>query len=219
MLLAGCQGYIDDRPIDSAAMDQDVLEQASLATRAGAPTGPSNWALVAAESYLSFITVKQTDIAEVSSFERFDVQVGVDGNALVNIDLASVATGIDLRDQRVRDYLFEVVSFPAANVSLAFDIAAASAIAVGAKATMPTSATVSLHGLSVAVATDLEVMRMTADKVVVMPKKPIVLHAADFNMTAGIAYLVELAGLQSISSAVPVDFMFTLAVVPAAAPL
>lgn len=211
--LAGCQGHVDEAPSDGTPMPQDVVAQASFATRAGAPSAPSDWALVKAESYLSFISVKQTDIAEVSSFERFDVQVGADGNASVRIDLTSVATGIDLRDQRVRDHLFEVATFPEAHVNLALDIFAASGIAVGSKATLPTSATVTLHGLSAAVTAELEVMRLTVDKVVVTPKKPLVVHASDFNMTTGIAYLVELAGLQSISSAVPVDFMFTLAVV------
>lgn len=216
--LAGCHGPLEDTSLDSAPMPQDVVTQASFATRVGDPALPSNWQLLAAESYLSFISVKQTDIAEVSSFERFDVQVGADGSALVRIDLTSVATGIELRDQRVRDHLFEIANFPEATVGMAFDMVAASAIAVGSKATMPTSATVTLHGLSVAVTADLEVMRLAADKVVVAPKKPIVVHASNFNMSAGIAYLVELTGLQSISSAVPVDFMFTLTVAPPAAP-
>jgi polyisoprenoid-binding protein YceI len=219
LVLVCCQGPVDAAPGGSAPAAQDAVTQTSFATRIGAPTEPADWTLVPAESYLSFISVKQTDIAEVSCFERFDVSVGADGNALVRIDLTSVATGVDLRDQRVRDHLFEVTSFPEASVNLALDMVAASAIAVGSKVSMPTSATVTLRAISVAVSADVEIMRLAADKVVVTPKKPIVLHASDFNMSAGIAYLVSLAGLESISSAVPVDFMFTLAVNPAAAPL
>lgn len=218
--MTGCQGHVyESPPSEALPSQQDAVTQASFATRVAPPSEPADWALVPAESYLSFISVKQTDIAEVSAFERFDVSVGADGSAVLRVDLSSVATGIDLRDQRVRDHLFEVANYPEAYVNLAFDMVTASAIAVGSKATMPTTATVTLHGLSVSVTADLEIMRLAADKVVVAPKKPIVVHASDFDMSAGIAYLVSLAGLQSISSAVPVDFMFTLAVNPGTAPI
>lgn len=211
---SSCQGQVD-APRVIEPLPPSVVTQTSFATIAAAP---ADWRLVPAESYLSFISVKQTDIAEVSSFERFDVNVGAAGNALVRVDLSSVATGIDLRDQRVRDHLFEVANFPEADIYLALDMVAANAVAVGSKVSMPSTASITLHGLSVDVTAELEIMRLSVDKVVVTPKKPIVVHASDFNLSGGIAYLVSLAGLESISSAVPVDFMFTL-VTAGAAPL
>lgn len=222
LLLGACNSAGILEPLQSGSVEADPaqtrppqdsasVEQTTLSSRSAAPTTHA-WKLVPDESFLSFISVKQTDIAEVSTFERYDVHVNTDGVASVSIDLASVATGVDLRDQRVRDHLFETAIYPEAKVDMTLDMAAVSAIEPGTKVEMATNAVVTLHGMSVTVAGDLEILRLAEDKVVVASTKPIVLHASDFDMTGGISYLIELAGLQSISSAVPVDFMFTLQV-------
>lgn len=220
LVLGGCNSARILDPLQSGSVEADPaqqearqnspsVEQTTLSSRSAAQK-TQDWKLVPDESFLSFISVKQTDIAEVSTFERYDVRVDSDGAASVSIDLSSVATGVELRDQRVRDHLFETETYPEATVDLTLDMKSVSEIETGTKVGMATTAVVTLHGMSVTVTGDLEVMRLADDKVVVASTKPIVLHASDFDMTGGIAYLIELAGLQSISSAVPVDFMFTL---------
>lgn len=206
----GCQGHVEpSADSGSDTGETTAVHNTSLASQKGG-LGPSDWQLVRDDSYLSFISVKQTDVAEVSTFERFDVHVGSDGVAQATIDLSSVATGFDVRDQRLRDYLFEVGTYPEARIDMNLDMTAATKVPVGDRATLPSTATVTLHGLSSEISVDLVVMRLADARVVVSPQKAIVLHATDFSLDSGIDYLVALAGLESISSAVPVDFMFTL---------
>jgi polyisoprenoid-binding protein YceI len=171
---------------------------------------PLRWTLDGKSSFLSLITTKQTNVAEVHTFERFAASVDENGTATLLIDLASISTNVDLRDQRVRDFLFEVASFPEATVSFTVDVASVEGLAVGSSGELPVSASLTLHGATKMVDTSLWLTRLSDSDIVVQTKKPIVLNALDFNLGAGIETLIGLAGLESISAAVPVEFMLTL---------
>jgi polyisoprenoid-binding protein YceI len=186
--------------------EPQVVEEAPLAMQ---PAAPVVWQLSPADSYLSLITVKQTNIAEVHTFERFNAYVDQDGEAAVAIDLSSIATNVDLRDSRVRDYLFEVGVFPQATVHLKLDMLALDTLAVGEMQNRTLTASLDLHGVVKDVTANVTVLRMSASRITVQTKKPIILNAADFNMSAGIQTLLDLAGLVSISTAVPVEFMLS----------
>jgi polyisoprenoid-binding protein YceI len=176
-----------------------------------------SWTLDGSTSFLSLITTKQTDIAEVQTFERFGASVDQNGTATLAIDLASISTNVDLRDQRLRDILFEVASFPEATVTFTVDMSSVDGMEIGCSGELPVSATLSLHGASKTIDTSLWVSRLSPTEIVVQTKKPIVLNALDYNLGAGLDALIGLAGLDSISTAVPVEFMLTFESAGAAA--
>jgi polyisoprenoid-binding protein YceI len=71
-----------------------------------------DWVLNAAQSHVYMQTEKLNAVIEKHKFNAVEGGVSKDGDATVKIDLASIDTGIDLRDVRLRFLLFETFSFP-----------------------------------------------------------------------------------------------------------
>lgn len=164
------------------------------------------WVLDDDDSRLSFVTVKAGEIAEAHSFAKLSGTVGADGAASLVIDLASITSNIDVRDGRMREFLFETGTYPTANVSAQIDPAAFSALKVGESRLLPLSATLSLHGVEAPLDAELSVTRIDGDEVKVETASPIIVDAASYGLTDGIAKLQELAGLPGITPQVPVTF-------------
>jgi len=168
-----------------------------------------DWVLSAGESHLSFITVKNGQVAEAHSFSGLSGSVNADGLAELSIDLASVETNVDIRDERMRDLLFDVVEFPAANVSVALDPAAFTGLKTGDSLVQPVVATLNVHGASAEVATDLSVTRLGEGKVNVSTTAPVIVSADSLDLAEGVEELRNIANLDSITGQVPVTFSLT----------
>lgn len=185
---------------------------ALVAATASYGTGPvsaplsGDWALETAQSRLSFVTIKAGQIVEAHRFETLSGAVAADGKATFAIDLASVNTGIEVRDQRMRDFLFQIPQFPKATVTTQIDPTAVSGLEIGEQLILPVEASVNLHGLDAPVEAELAVTRIAADKVKVETTAPIIVDADSFALGDGIAKLQELAKLPSITNEVPVSF-------------
>ncbi len=177
----------------------------------GAPAEPTAltqgaWSLDNDGSNLTYVSIKADEIAEVNSFETLSGTVSADGTASVDIDLASVSTGVDIRDERMRDVFFVVADNPAANVSVEFDAAAFTSMGVGESASTNLSGTLSIKGIEAPFAADVTVTRTGEDSVLVVSNAPVIVEASRFELTGGLAQLQELAGLPSITPVVPVSF-------------
>jgi polyisoprenoid-binding protein YceI len=171
------------------------------------PAAHAAWQLDAGRSTLSFATIKADNIGEVHRFDKLSGSVDNAGKASVVIDLASVNTALEVRDQRLRDILFEVASFPTASLQAQVDAAQVDGLAVGASAVLPAEATLNLHGQAAPVTLELRVTRLAADRVQVIANRQVVVSAAQFNLVDGVEKLREIAGLPRISQAVPVSFV------------
>ena len=64
-------------------------------------------------------------------------------------------------------------------------------------------------GKQVPLTADVSVGRMGETTLLIASRKPVILNAASVNMVDGIEALREIAGLPSISKAVPVSFVLT----------
>ncbi len=71
----------------------------------------AGWTLDNTDSRLSFVTVKAQNVAEVHSFTQLSGEVDSTGIATVTIQLASVDTLIEIRDERMREVLFQTDIF------------------------------------------------------------------------------------------------------------
>jgi polyisoprenoid-binding protein YceI len=165
----------------------------------------AHWSLDNEASKLSFITVKAEHVAEVHSFDRLTGVIGDEGNVEITIELASVNTMIAIRNERMQEMLFETNFFPEASIKGQVDFEALTALQAGASVARQIDFELSLHGQSVELAADVQITR-TVDGVVVSTLKPIVVMADAFALSAGVEKLREVAGLPSISRAVPVSF-------------
>ncbi|MEE4297800.1 MAG: YceI family protein [Pseudomonadales bacterium] len=165
----------------------------------------ADWRLVAEDSSLGFVSVKNARIAEGHQFTALSGSVDEEGAELV-IELASVDTLIPIRDERMRELLFEVARFPTAIFRTAIDPASFEDLAVGESRRMDVSGELALHGERQPLTATLLVTRTASDRVSVASTRPVVISADAFALGGGVARLREVAGLDSITPMVPVSF-------------
>jgi polyisoprenoid-binding protein YceI len=169
------------------------------------------WTLDPAQSRVAFTTVKAGEIAEAHGFRTLSGSVGADGAATLAIDLASVSTNVDIRNERMREFLFETGAYPVATVTAQLDPAAFSALKVGESKLQPVEATLDLHGVKSPVEAELAVTRIAGGEVKVETAAPIIVDAGTYGLTEGVAKLQELAGLPGITPQVPVSVSLVFA--------
>ncbi|WP_379922761.1 YceI family protein [Erythrobacter sp. R86502] len=189
--LAGC-----------AEPDSDGPEAGASA----APLTEGNWTLDPAGSRLSYVSIKAGEVAEANRFDAMTGTIAADGTASLDIDLASVNTGVDIRNERMRDIFFAVAEYPTATVTAQLDPATFAGLAVGQSLTRPLKASVTIKGVSSDVETEVLVTRIAADRVTVVPTAPVIISTDMFGLTDELGELRALAELPSITPAVPVTF-------------
>lgn len=173
---------------------------------AAAMSARADWQLDSAASSLYYVTSKASAVSEVNSFATLGGGIDAQGKATLDIDLASVQTAVEIRDQRMREIVFQTAQFPQATVSLQVDTAALAAMAAGSSAVASHSATVSLHGVSQELAVDLRIIKLDADSIQVQNAKPVIVAAGNFGLAEAVEQLREIAGLPAINPNVVVDF-------------
>ncbi|MAK65197.1 MAG: hypothetical protein CMF75_10745 [Maricaulis sp.] len=176
----------------------------ALATACSQPAAQGDWTLDAAASQLNFVSIKSGDIAEVHHFTGLSGSVSEDGTAELVIDLASVETGIVVRNERMREHLFETETHPTARLTAQVDLAALYNLAPGDQTALELDGVLDLHGVEVPIFANVLVSDLNGSRVIVTTQGPVMIHAADFNLQAGLDTLQELAGLPSITPSVPV---------------
>jgi polyisoprenoid-binding protein YceI len=164
----------------------------------------ADWELDNTSSSIHFVSVKNDSVGEVHSFASLVGFIGADGKATLSINLESVQTLIEIRDQRMRELLFETVKFPVATVSAQLDPSALALAAESGIVTTELPVTLSLHGKEKALTAAVVIVGDGSDRLVVFSAAPILVNAADFDLAAGVAALQNVAGLKAISTAVPV---------------
>lgn len=167
------------------------------------------WTLDNDSSQVSFVSVKAGDAGEVHRFTEISGELSSGGNASVTIQLASVDTLIPLRDERMRELLFQTNLFPTALLSTNIDMDALNAIEPGDSMDMAANLTLELHGQQLSLAAEMIVARLGDHRLMVSSRKPVIVNAASVDLVNGIEALREIANLPSISKAVPVSFVLT----------
>lgn len=167
---------------------------------------PAFWTLNAGASTVTFSSVKNGDIGETHFIRHLEGEADFNGTFKVMLDLKSVDTGIETRDERMREFLFETDSYPVATVAGSFSITDFEGLTDGAAAHAVIPATLKLHGVERPLEIPVVVTRMGWDRVSVASEQPVLVVAADYGLEGGIEKLRELAGLDSISEVVPVTF-------------
>lgn len=179
---------------------------AALMLFCAVPAG-ADWMLDNSGSALSFTSIKAIDVAEVHTFTELSGAVGADGHARVVIQLASVDTLIPIRDERMREMLFQTELFPTAVVDVRLDIARLQGMPVSTSRVLTTEVLLTLNGTQLPLTTELLVSRLAPDRMLVVALKPVIINAGAVGLADGVEALREIAGLPNISKAVPVTFV------------
>lgn len=183
-----------------------ILACLSLVAACSAPVASGDWQLDTERSTLSFVSIKSGEIAEAHSFSGLSGSVTTDGRAELVIDLATVDTGIDIRNERMREHLFQTDRFATARVTTTLDLAALADLGVGERRSLTLPAVLDLHGMRLDLEADVTVTDIDGRQVLVESRAPVMVHVEDFGLAGGLATLQELAGLPSITPVSPVSF-------------
>lgn len=178
-------------------------------------TGPvqaESWSLSSEESKVSFGSIKKGKVGEVHHFGSMSGQVSKSGAVQIEIDVASVETWIDIRNERMLKWVFDSVNFPKAVISAQIDMSELEALKPGETTSMDVTASLSLAGQSGDVEASLFVARLSDGKVLVSSDEMIMLSTEDFGLAEGVEELRKIAKLDSIAQAAPVTLrlVFTL---------
>ena len=170
-----------------------------------ASSASAHWELDNNSSTLSFVTVKADHVGEVHTFDQLSGDINDDGSVQITIELASVNTLIDIRNERMQNMLFETNLFPQATISWEIDLDAVAEMDAGVSQAISVDFDLAIHGESSSYTADVLVTR-TESGVLASTVKPIIVMAATHGLVSGVEALREVAGLPSISRAVPVSF-------------
>ena len=164
----------------------------------------AQWELDNDKSTVNFVSIKNDKVAEIHSFTSLVGYIGTAGKVQLGIDLDSVETLIPIRNERMRELLFDTAKFPAANISAQVDPVILAAAADGGVVTADLPITLSLHGIEQTLIAPVVVVGEGDNRLRVLTSRPVMVNAADFGLDSGITALREIAGLKAISVAVPV---------------
>jgi len=164
----------------------------------------ANWYLDNESSRLSFTSTKNADIAEVHRFLTLHGKVDRQGLAEVEVELESVSTGVALRDERIREQVFDVEKFPRAKINAQLDLRPINDLAPGAQLELRLPLMVQLHGKSHSYRAELLATRLDERRFQVVTLEPLVVNAQDFGLVPGFSALRSAAGLSAVSLSVPV---------------
>lgn len=168
-----------------------------------------------AASSLRFVSTKAGaagvgGVVEVHRFDRFQGSLGADGTVRLDIDLASVNTGVGIRDERLRTMLFNVAVSPKASFTAKIDPATLDALPANGSADLEVAGTLSLAGQARPTSASLRVTRLSARALQVATRAPIVVDAQQFGLKPGVEALREVMGLAFLAAAAPVTLNVVL---------
>jgi polyisoprenoid-binding protein YceI len=162
-----------------------AIAAATLLT--GAMSAQAAWELDGAASSFYYVTSKASAVSEVNSFTSLSGAISDAGAASLAINLASVDTGIDIRNERMRDIVFQVAQHAQATVNVTVDTAA-------------------LNGLDQDMSAELKVVKLAAGSLQVSTVRPLLVGAASFGLAEEVEQLREIASLPSINPNIVVNF-------------
>lgn len=171
-----------------------------------APAAWSDWQLNNEESLLSFVSVKNSAIAEGHRFRSLHGAIEDKGNASLVIALDSVDTSIAIRDERIRTLLFDLTNHPSASLNARVPVELLSEQTPGEISRFDLTGELNLNGRSATVTVPVIVSRLTGTRLQVTSATPLMVNAEQFGLLDGLEALRAVAGLKSITPMVPVYF-------------
>ncbi|MBQ4812478.1 DUF1592 domain-containing protein [Pseudoalteromonas luteoviolacea] len=202
--------------------DVTMTLSGDICTNSEPTTPPSDvtetglWQLDSTTSLLSYVSVKKDHVAELNQFvtqnndsPALSGSIDVDGNVILAVDLSTISTGVDIRNTRILDLLFETDLLPIAYFSAQIDNALLSNLEIGQPVIQNMTGEISLHGINHQMTLDVLVVKLASGKVNVSTLSPIIIDSKSFEMDYGIEALRVVANLTSIGESVPVYFNLT----------
>ena len=164
------------------------------------------WTLDGANSKVGFGSVKSDFIGEAHSFSGLSGTVSEDGTVDITLDLATLETNIDIRNERMQEHVFKMA--PDAKLMAEVDMEAMESLEVGGTMMSVVEGTLMFLGQEVFVDLPVVAARLSDEQVLIMSDGVTYLSTEELGVDAGVDVLMDLAGLESIDRAVPVTVRF-----------
>jgi polyisoprenoid-binding protein YceI len=185
-----------------------IAASASLAASAG-------WVVQTPASSVQFVTTKAGlagvgGISEVQKFTQFSGSLSNAGRLDFNVTLASVQTGIEIRDERLKTMLFKITDTPQATFSADIKPSFIDALAVGQSSDLNVEGRFTLGGQTKPMIAALRVTRLSATQLQVVTREPLIVNANDHGMKTGVEALRDIMGLNFLASVAPISLHLIL---------
>lgn len=167
----------------------------------------ADWVLDNDASTLSFVSTKAGNVAEVHHFGSLSGKVDGDGDVVITIAMESLDTGIPIRNERMLEMLFEAAEFPTATLNATVELASVEGLSAGESTGFVSEAQLMIRDQSTNLTVDLLATRLDPDRLQVASRAPMIVNAGQLGLLGGVEALRDIAGLPSISPAVPVSFI------------
>ncbi|NQX87874.1 MAG: YceI family protein [Halioglobus sp.] len=164
----------------------------------------ADWTLDTHRSVVNFISIKNNSVGETNRIRTVEGSIDNDGQVQLILHLTSVETLIDIRNERMRELLFETVQFPVATVTAKIDPLLLAVPNDSLVRQLDVPLTLSMHGREKVLSASVSAVVGDNGDLVVTTTHPLLVNAADFDLEKGIEVLRNIAGLQAISRVVPV---------------
>lgn len=184
------------------------LTALSILASAAWAEGHGGWRSIAEESSVAFGSVKKDVVGEVHHFTSVSGSVSETGDVQVEIDLTSLETYIDIRNERMTEHVFK--GTPTATLTGTAEMEDLTDLAIGETAISYFEGTLSLAGIEADIDADMFVARLGEDRILVTTADFIMLSTEDLGIEAGIDKLMALAELPGITRVTPVSIRMVL---------
>lgn len=174
----------------------------------------AGWTMDPTRSHLSYVSIKAKDVGEVNTFKEMAGTITDGGQVTVSMFLDSVETLVPIRNERMREFLFETTNYKEATITAKVEPAIIAELQPGQITEITAEGNLSLHGETQPMIISMQAAKLDDGTVMVASTKPLIVDAAKFGLTDGVEKLREIAGLESISHAVPVTFVMTFIAAP-----
>lgn len=169
-----------------------------------APAFAGDWKTVDSESSVAFGSIKKDTVGEVHHFSKVSGTVAEDGKLSLSIDLASLETNIDIRNERMAKHVFQEGA-ATATLTGEIDMSEINDLKVGETRIIEIEAVLSFVGVENDIDTNMLVARLGENRVLVSTADFIMLSTEDLEIDSGINTLMELAKLPGITRVTPVS--------------
>ena len=181
---------------------------AALLTCGLAFPAAADWSIDGETSVLHFLSTKNAQVTEIHKFDSFEGSLSDSGKLSVAVDLSSVNTAIDIRNERMQEMLFNVTKFAQATFEASLPESMMN-LQIGDVVNGKVNGILTLHGKAVPTSFSVQASKVSDDMLSVSTTAPTLIKAESFGLADGVAALQKIAGLESITTTVPVTFSVT----------
>ena len=161
------------------------------------------WKSVDAESRVAFGSIKNNTAGEVHHFNKISGMVKENGDMALTIDLGSIETNIDIRNERIGKHVFSG-GITSATITGQIDMDEVNGMKAGETQVIEIEAKLSFAGIDNEIDAEMLVARLSENRVLVTTADFVMISTEDLGIDAGVDMLQKLAKLSGITRVTPV---------------